>query len=184
VSGIAYVVPKKGAIVVQAASNYFARMKGVELMEKNTSTIEILHAMSDKGFDPDKQQYGIIDFSQDTKPLVHSGSIIKDYKGSKIGDDFAVLGNILVSKQVIENTFSKYNSMRKKPIGDRLIHALKAGETAGGDSRCGAQYARSAFISVYNPKDGAIVKLSVHGIQLKGKPAVTMLVQQYNKMKN
>ncbi|MBL4702782.1 MAG: DUF1028 domain-containing protein, partial [Phycisphaeraceae bacterium] len=36
-------------------------------------------------------------------------------------------------------------------MAERLMLALQAGEQAGGDNRCGSQYARSAFISVYNP---------------------------------
>ncbi len=182
VQGIASIVPDKGAIVVQAASNYFARMKGVDLMEKDVAPADILKAMSNKQFEPEKQQYGIIVLTEDTTPLVHSGSVIKNWNGSKVGDDFAVLGNILVNKEVIDNAFSKYNAMRKEFIGDRLMSALKAGEKAGGDKRCGAQYARSAFISVYNPKEGAILKLSVYGIEKGGKPAVTELQQQYNRM--
>jgi len=184
VQGIASIVPGKGAIVVQAASSYFARMKGVELMNKNISPSEILKAMNNKEFEPEKQQYGIVALSKDTKPLVHSGSSIKGWKGSKIGDDFAVQGNILVSEEVIGKVFTKYNSMRKKPMADRLMNALKAGEISGGDKRCGSQYARSAFISVYNPIDGAIVKLSVYGIQKSGKAAVTMLEQQFIKIPN
>lgn len=184
VQGIASIVPGKGAIVVQAASSYFARMKGVELMNKDAQPSEILKAMSNKEFEPGKQQYGIVTLSKNTKPLVHSGNLIKDWNGSKTGNDFAVQGNILVSEEVIEKAFKKYNSMRKESMGDRLISALKAGEITGGDKRCGSQYARSAFISVYNPIDGAIVKLSVYGIKKGGKPAVTMLEQKFNKMKN
>ncbi len=183
VQGIASIVPGKGAIVVQAASSYFARMKGVELMSKDTPPVEILKAMSNKEFEPEKQQYGILVLSKDIAPLVHSGNLIKGWNGSKIGDDFAVLGNILVSEKVIGNAYSKYNSMREESLDDRLMSALKAGELSGGDKRCGPQYARSAFISVYNPKDGAILKLSVYGIDKEGKPAVTMLDQQFKNMK-
>lgn len=183
VQGIASIVPGKGAIVVQAASSYFARMKGVGLMNNDASPNEILDAMKVKEFEPEKQQYGILLLAENTKPLVHSGNLIKDWNGSKIDDDFAVMGNILVSEDVISNAFSKYNSMRKNTLDERLMSALKAGEVAGGDKRCGPQFARSAFISVYNPEDGAIVKLCVYGIDKQGLPAVTMLDQQFKNMK-
>ncbi len=183
VQGIASIVPGKGAIVVQAASSYFARMKSVELMSQGSQPEEILKAMSNKEFEPEKQQYGILALTKDTAPLVLSGSLIKDWSGSKSGDDFAVLGNILVSENVINNAFSKYNALREESIDVRLMSALKAGELSGGDKRCGQQYARSAFISVYNPKDGAILKLSVYGIEKEGKPAVTMLDEQFKNMK-
>lgn len=183
VSGIASIVPGKGAIVVQAGSNYYARMKGVDLMVFNASLKEIFRAMSSKEFNPERQQYGLILLNNDNAPLVYSGQQINDWSGSKIGDDFAVLGNTLVDKKVIDNAFEAFNNARDKSFAERLMVALKAGEIAGGDKRCGIQYARSAFISVYNPKDGAILRLSVQGITKGGKPAVTLLNQQFENWK-
>jgi len=182
VQGIASIVPGKGAIVVQAASNYFARMKGVDLMEQNTPIEDILKAMASAEFKPERQQYGVVVLTSGTTPLVQSGQAISDWSGSKIDKDFAVLGNILVSEEVINNAYSKFNSMRDQPLNVRLMRALKAGEESGGDKRCGSQYARSAFISIYNPKSDVIVKLSVYGIDHGGLPAVTMLENQFEKL--
>ena len=180
VSGIASIEPEKGAIVVQAASNYFARMKGVSLMENNASAQEILNAMKAKRFEPEQQQYGVILLKEGTSPLVYSGAEIADWNGEMIGDDFAVMGNILFGEQVIKKAFDAFNQNRDKSLAERLMLALKAGEEAGGDKRCETQYARSAFIMVYKPQDGAILKLSVQGIQKGGKPAVTLLNQQFD----
>ncbi|MEP0266330.1 serine hydrolase [Dokdonia sp.] len=179
VQGIASIVPKKGAIVVQAGSSYFARMKGVELMMSDSSAEAILSGMRDKEFNPERQQYGVVLLNDSNAPLTYSGQLIKDWNGSKVGDDFAVLGNILVDEMVIKNAFEAFNNDREESFAMRLMSALKAGEMAGGDKRCGLQYARSAFISVYNPKDDAILKLSVHGIEKGGKPAVSLLDQQF-----
>lgn len=180
VSGIASIEPKKGAIVVQAASNYFARMEGVSLMESNASAQEILNAMKAKRFEPEKQQYGVILLKEGTSPLVYSGAEIADWNGEMIGDDFAVMGNILLGEQVVEKAFDAFNQNRDKSLAERLMLALKAGEEAGGDKRCETQYARSAFIMVYKPQDGAILKLAVQGIQKGGQPAVTLLNQQFD----
>lgn len=180
VSGIASIEPEKGAIVVQAASNYFARMQGVSLMENNASAQEILNAMMAKRFEPERQQYGVILLKEGTSPLVYSGAEIADWNGEMIGDDFAVMGNILLGEQVVEKAFDAFNQNRDKSLAERLMLALKAGEEAGGDKRCETQYARSAFIMVYKPEDGAILKLAVQGIQKGGKPAVTLLNQQFD----
>jgi len=180
VSGIASIEPGKGAIVVQAASNYYARMAGVDLLETNASIQEILNAMKAERFTPERQQYGVIVLKEGTRPLVYSGSEIKDWNGEMIGDDFAVMGNILVGGQVIKNAFDAFDQNRDKPLAERLMLALKAGEEAGGDKRCGAQYARSAFIMVYGPQDYAILKLAVQGLPERGKPAVTLLNQQFD----
>jgi len=179
VSGIASIVPGKGAVVVQAASNYFARMKAVDLMEKGTPLNEILNTIKDKKFSPERQQYGLIILDSASKPLVYSGSEINDWNGSKLGNDFAVMGNILPGSQVVSAAYKAFNDNRDKSLSERLMLALKAGEEAGGDKRCETQYARSAFIMVYKPKDGAILKLAVQGIKKGGKPAVTLLNKKF-----
>ena len=184
VSGVASIVPGKGAIVVQAASDYFARKKGEQLMIQNESLEAILNAMKDEKYMPERNQYGVILLNSNASPLVYSGKEIKDWYGEKIGDDFAVLGNILVNESVIKNAFEAFNNSRHLPFSDRLMKALKAGEEVGGDKRCGTQYARSAFISVYNPESKAILKLSVTGIEKGGKPAVSILNKQYRDWKH
>lgn len=179
VSGIASIVPGKGAIVVQAGSDYFARMKGVELMNQGKAPEEILMAMKDEKFNPERQQYGVILLNTGTSPLIYSGTEIRDWNGEKTGIDFAVMGNILPGEQVVLNAYKAFNENRDKPLAERLMLALKAGEEAGGDKRCETQYARSAFIMVYKPQDEAILKLAVQGIKKGGKPAVTLLNQQF-----
>lgn len=180
VSWIGSIEPGKGAVVVQAASNYYAKMRGVTLMENNASAEEIMEAMMSKEFEPELQQYGVILINDNSSPLVYSGSQIKDWNGDMQGDDFAVMGNILASAQVIEKAYKAFDQNRDKSLAERLMLALKAGEEAGGDKRCGTQYARSAFLMVYNPQDGAILKLAVQGIEEGGKPAVTLLNQQFD----
>lgn len=179
VQGIASIVPGRGAIVVQAASSYYARMKGVDLMENSKSITEILAIMRDQKFRPENQQYGVIVLDEGVKPLVYSGSKISDWNGEIIGADIAVLGNILVGKKVLKKAFEAFNKNRDKTLAERLMLALRAGEQAGGDKRCGSQYARSAFISVYRPASGSILKLSVYGIKKGAKPAVTLLAKQF-----
>lgn len=181
VSGIASIIPGKGAIVVQAASSYFARMKGVDLMVANATVEEILEAMKNEEFQPERQQYGVISLAENSFPLVYSGSEIKDWNGSKTANDVAVLGNILVNKSVITSAFNSFNEANDRPFAERLMLALKAGEKVGGDKRCGAQAARSAFISVYEPETKAIFKLAVQGLEKGGHPAVTLLEQKFDR---
>jgi uncharacterized Ntn-hydrolase superfamily protein len=179
VSGIASIVPGKGAIVVQAGSDYFARMKAVEMMNKGIALNEILIELKNEKFNPERQQYGLIVLDSKSKPLVYSGAEIKDWNGSQLGNDFAVMGNILPGSQVVSSAYKAFNENRDKSLSERLMLALKAGEEAGGDKRCETQYARSAFIMVYKPKDGAILKLAVQGIKKGGKPAVTLLYKKF-----
>ncbi|NMH61318.1 DUF1028 domain-containing protein [Alteromonas ponticola] len=179
VSGVASLVPGKGAIVVQAASHYFARMDGVKHMSEDQSAASILSAMKASKYEPEKQQYGVILLKKGTQPVVYSGSEIKGWKGEKLDHDVAVLGNILVNEDVIDNAFSAYQQNKAAPFAQRMIRALKAGADAGGDSRCGAQAARSAFVMLYNQQTQAITKLSVFGTEANGSPAVTLLERKF-----
>lgn len=182
VSGIASVVPGKGAIVVQAASHYYARMQGVQKMEEGAPVKEILNVMKQEQFTPAKQQYGVILLAEGTAPIVDTGSDVKDFKGAKTAEDIAVLGNILVEQAVLEDAFNAFREDKKSSFSTRLINALKAGADAGGDSRCGVQKARSAFISIYSSDTGAITKLSAYGTEPGGRPAVDLLVDKFTKL--
>lgn len=112
VSGIASIEPKKGAIVVQAASNYFARMRRVTLMENNASAFEILNDMKEERFEPEKQQNGVVLVKQGSSPLVYSGSEISDWSGEMVGDDFAVMATYFWEKK-----WSKKHLMPLMKIG-------------------------------------------------------------------
>lgn len=182
VSGVASLVPGKGAIVVQAASNYFARMQGVSKLHHGSTAEAILEVMKAEKFTPERQQYGVILLQENTKPLVYSGNEIKQWRGSKLGDDFAVLGNTLVGEEVVNQAYDAFEHARDEAFSNRVMQALKAGEEAGGDNRCAEQAARSAFISIYNPESEAITKLSVYGTDEGGKAAVTLLQNKFDKL--
>jgi uncharacterized Ntn-hydrolase superfamily protein len=183
VTGIASVVPGKGAIVVQAASNYFARMQGVGLLDKGVPPDEVLAAIRDKQFDPEKQQYGLVTLYDDGAPLVYSGAGISNWRGAKVGADAAALGNMLVGQAVVDDAFQAFDTNRDKPLAERLVLALNAGARAGGDNRCGPQHARSAFVMVYQPQSDSTLTLAVTGIKLGGKPAVVLLNEQFERWK-
>ena len=179
VSGIASIVPGKGAIVVQAASDYPARMKGFDLIDKGIASDSILTVIRDIRYNPEKQQYAVIVLAGDQGPGVYTGKETAGWNGEKADVDFVVMGNSLPGPEVIAKAFEAFNENRDKPLAERLMLALRAGEQAGGDKRCGTQYARSAFLMLWEPADGAIHKLAVQGVEKDGKPAVSLLNEQF-----
>src|SRR5688572_13050909 len=60
VYGIGAIIPGKGAVIVQAMSNYAARVKGLKMLMADATPEEILKAMQDPEFDPEEQQYAVI----------------------------------------------------------------------------------------------------------------------------
>jgi uncharacterized Ntn-hydrolase superfamily protein len=183
VTGIASVVPGKGAIVVQAASNYFARIQGAGLIDKGTPPNEVLATIRDKQFNPEDQQYGVVTLYDNSAPLVYSGVNVPNWRGAKLGADVAALGNTLVGQAVVDDAFEAFETNRDKSLAERLVLALDAGAKAGGDNRCGTQHARSAFVMVYQPQTDSNLTLAVTGIKLGGKPAVVLLNEQFERWK-
>lgn len=182
VSGVASIVPSKGAIVVQAASNYFARMQGVKLMGDDADVKDILKIIKQDDFTPSRQQYGVISIKSDIPPVVETGVEVKGHKGARLAGDFAVFGNILTGQNVLDDAFNGFNALRDKPLAMRLMSALSAGANAGGDKRCKEQRARSAFISIYSPDTDAITHLSIIGTPKGGEPAVELLAKRFKKL--
>ncbi|MEY4212006.1 MAG: hypothetical protein RL458_231, partial [Pseudomonadota bacterium] len=55
--------------------------------------------------------------------------------GHRIAERVSVAGNMLVGPGVVDDTLRAYQEGMNLPFAERLIHALKAGEAAGGDKR-------------------------------------------------
>jgi uncharacterized Ntn-hydrolase superfamily protein len=66
-----------------------------------------------------------------------------------------VQGNILAGPDVLDRAMAAIQAARAagKPMEEVLLAGLKAGADAGGDSRCGAQRATTAFLVVAKPGD-------------------------------
>lgn len=153
VQGIAEFVPGKGVLVVQAMSSKDARTLGFELMDQGKSAEEILAAMRDPKFDPEKQQYAVVLLDPEQKPSTYSGKQTSGWSGAVTAPGVVVAGNILASKKVVDDALAAFKKSSKKDLKRRLLAALVAGADAGGDKRCADQRARSAFIGVFNEGD-------------------------------
>jgi uncharacterized Ntn-hydrolase superfamily protein len=84
-----------------------------------------------------------------------TGTGTPDYHGERSADGVLVQGNILTGPAVLDRAMGAIQAARKagKPMEDVVLAGLKAGADAGGDLRCGAQRATSAFLAVARPGD-------------------------------
>ncbi len=120
-----------GAIATQAWVNVNLGFVGLELMRSGLPVSLALDALlkEDSGR-ARRQVIGI-----DSKTVFgFTGSECTEAKGHILGDDFAVAGNILADKTVLEvmsETFKK----SKGEIPSRLLSVIEAGQAAGGDHR-------------------------------------------------
>jgi uncharacterized Ntn-hydrolase superfamily protein len=121
-----------GAIATQSFANTGYGPLGLKSLEAGLSsqrTIQILTAD-----DPlrERRQVGVI--SVDGKGANFTGEECHGWAGGKVGENFAVQGNILTGPEVVEAMAEAFETT-EGVLAERLIASLKAGQEAGGDRR-------------------------------------------------
>lgn len=122
-----------GALATQALINPFFGIDGLRLLGEGKSaseTVKVLIA-GDKGCD--HRQVHVMD--RHGRFVGHTGSACVEWCGHFSGDGFSVAGNMLTGARVLHDTAACYHDNSGLPFPRRLIEALRAGETAGGDKR-------------------------------------------------
>ena len=181
------IVPGKGIIVTQAASNKDARKRGEFLIGRGESATKVVHSITNPEFDHShaEQQHGVVVLSTEDSSAGYTGASTAPFTGDIQDDNVSVQGNILVGPEVLSATLNAFlvsGRVLSYSLADRLLIALEAGASEGGDRRCGKQTAISAYLVVSRPKDmpGAPALRIVAPVQYKGgENAVKILRQEY-----
>ncbi|HYI78402.1 MAG TPA: DUF1028 domain-containing protein [Chryseolinea sp.] len=184
--GIGKILPNLGAVIVQAMSNNQAREKGTQMILAESTPEEIIQAMRDPIFDPERQQYAVITIKYINDPKTYTGNLTHSVNGALTTYGVSVQGNTLASDTQLEAIMDvvKEGQTGSLHIAEILMNALHAGSESGGDKRCGEQRATSAFLTVAKPNDRKpYLHLVIFG-QGKGKSnAVHLLRIKYEKWK-
>ena len=156
-AAVPYAKPGVGAVATQASANRSYGPKAIALLEQGLSPAEVVKRITDEDPGRDTRQVAVIDVkgrsavytgkrvidrNSDTKDLVHLGG----YAGHVTGENFSAQGNTLASAAVVEAMAAAYRA-GKGSMAERLMDALDAGQSKGGDTR-GMQ---SAGILVVRP---------------------------------
>jgi uncharacterized Ntn-hydrolase superfamily protein len=184
--GIGEIIPGMGAIIVQAMSNNEARKKGIEMILAESTPEQIIQALRNPDFDPERQQYAVVTFRYKDNPGTYTGDSATQFKGALTKSGVSVQGNTLTSdnelKIIMEAVEKGQNEILN--IAEILMNALEAAPTAGGDKRCGTQKASSAFIIVAKSTDKKpYINLKIFGQGKGGQNAVEMLRRKFEKWK-
>lgn len=142
-----------GAVATQAWTRYEYGPEILDLLERGTSPEEALRrALADDTL-AHRRQVGVIGAGGATAQ--HTGSAAPDWSGERSGPRFAAQGNILVGAGVLDSVAASFESTAGsgRPLADRLVAALEAGQRAGGDSRDGR--IQSAAVLVADPREDA-----------------------------
>jgi uncharacterized Ntn-hydrolase superfamily protein len=133
-SAVPAAVAGVGAVATQAWAN--VAYKGLALAhldEGATASVAVQRLIEEDG-GRDHRQVGIVDVEGGA--ATYTGPACLDWAGGLTGDGFAVQGNILVGPEVVEAMRDAFEeSDPEAPLARRLLAALAAGDTTGGDSR-------------------------------------------------
>src|ERR1044071_6579324 len=144
-AAVPYAKPGVGAVATQASANRLYGPKAIALLEQGLSPADVVKRITDEDPGRDTRQVAVIDAkgrsavytgkrvidrNSDPKDLVHLGG----YAGHVTGENFSVQGNTLASRAVVEATAAAYRSS-KGSMAERLMDALDAGQSKGGDTR-------------------------------------------------
>ena len=129
---VPHVKPGVGAIATQSFTNVRLGVDGLKLIELGLTSEAALISLLVQDEEASRRQVAGID--RDNTPFVYSGDGCVDWYGSREGEHYSVQGNMLVGEETISAMAEAFEGATGF-LGDRLIRALEAGQTAGGDKR-------------------------------------------------
>jgi len=137
-----------GAVATQSSANTSFGPEGLDLMARGLTAEEALRVLLRGDAGRDRRQVGLVTAAGDS--ATYTGTGCNSWAGGRRGPGYAVQGNILVGEAVVAETEKAFLASAGKPLAERLLLALSAGDAAGGDSR-GRQ---SAALLVCRAKGG------------------------------
>jgi uncharacterized Ntn-hydrolase superfamily protein len=121
-----------GAVATQSWANTSFGPAGLDLMATGLSASESLDRLLADDDDRDQRQVGSVDGAG--RPATFTGVRCMDWAGGRSGNHHACQGNILVGEKVVTEMSSAFEQAKGELV-DRLLAALLAGDSAGGDRR-------------------------------------------------
>jgi len=122
-----------GALSTQALMNPLYGPAGIDLLAAGTSPEEIVARLT--GADEGREQRQLHVIGAAGRPAAWTGAQCVDWCGHVVHDDFSVAGNMLAGPQVLNATVDVFVASAGRPLAERLLAALAAGDAAGGDKR-------------------------------------------------
>ncbi|MBS7790398.1 DUF1028 domain-containing protein [Roseococcus sp. SDR] len=122
-----------GALATQALIHPLYAPRGVDALRSGTAPEEALAALLAADAGRESRQCHIL--SADGRIAQHTGSDCVPWCGAVRAENVSVAGNMLAGPRVVEDTLAAFLAAPHLPMALRLIHAMEAGEAAGGDAR-------------------------------------------------
>ncbi len=122
-----------GALSTQALMNPLYGPAGLALLADGQPAQDVVNHLTNADEGRAQRQLHVLPATG--QPAAHTGSACVDWCGHLLFPDFSVAGNMLAGAAVIEATAQAYQDAKGRPLAQRLLAAMAAGEAAGGDKR-------------------------------------------------
>jgi uncharacterized Ntn-hydrolase superfamily protein len=122
-----------GALATQALMNPLYGSAGLDLLAGGQPASQVVAQLVAADAGRDQRQLHLLPARG--SGAAFTGGACVDWCGHQLHDDFSVAGNMLAGSQVIEATAEAFLNSRELPLAERLLAAMAAGESAGGDKR-------------------------------------------------
>ena len=144
-----------GALSTQALMNPLYGPAGLALLAQGHAPAAVVAALIATDAGQAQRQLHVL--GARGAGAAHTGVSCIDWCGHALHEDFSIAGNMLAGPDVIEATAEAYRAAAGRPLAERLLAALAAGEAAGGDKR-GKQ---SAALRIHGDEDHPALDLRV-----------------------
>lgn len=186
VYGIMRLMPGRGVLIAQAVGNDAAIQRAHDLLSQGAAPDSVLRVVTSPAVDAETgpRQYAIATLAGGA--VQFTGASAAGYAGGRRAEDVLVQGNSLPGPEVLDRALAAVRQARAGggTLEEALMAGLQAGADAGGDVRCGAQRATSAFLTVAKPGEKPFLPyltLSVFGAERGTVNAVEVLRGRFTR---
>lgn len=130
---VPHVATGVGAACTQALLNPYYGPRALVMMREGEDARAVLDALI--GADGASVERQLHLMSADGAVAAFTGTGCVEHAGHRAAPDVSVAGNMLAGPEVLDATLDAFVSSAGRPLAERLLRALSAGEEAGGDKR-------------------------------------------------
>jgi uncharacterized Ntn-hydrolase superfamily protein len=151
-NGVPWVRAGVGAVATQSWTRVEYGPELLEMLAEGMSAEEALRVAVAADSQAARRQVGVIGLTGGSAAF--TGEEAMAWAGHRSGPNYVTQGNILVGPEVLEAVAGTFEASEgsDRHLADRLIEALAAGQSQGGDSRKGRL--QSAAVVVADPRPG------------------------------
>jgi uncharacterized Ntn-hydrolase superfamily protein len=124
-----------GGVATQSLANVAWKDDALRLLAEGIEPAEVVRRLVAADPQAADRQLGLVDAKG--RAATFTGERCFEHASGIAGDGYAVQGNVLAGRAVVEGMAKAYEAARdaKRPLAERLLAALEAGQRAGGDRR-------------------------------------------------